>query len=97
MPPDDIFIRSLESHLAWPTDLTRAYIQAEAEVSTAFDSRLQEWMAAQNWYVVRRSPEQWAEALDRAARTLVYVLANRIIFYQALRARFPTLPELGYV
>ena len=26
MPPDDIFIRSLESHLAWPTDLTRAYL-----------------------------------------------------------------------
>jgi hypothetical protein len=94
MPPDDIFIRSLESHLAWPTDLTRAYIQAEAEVSTSFDARLQEWMAAQNWYVVRRSPEQWAEVLDRAAQTLVYVLANRVIFYQALRTRFPTLPEL---
>jgi hypothetical protein len=94
MPPDDIFIRSLESHLAWPTDLTRAYIQAEAEASKAFDGRLQEWMAAQNWYVVRGAPDLWSEALDRAAQTLVYVLANRIIFYQALRARFSTLPEL---
>lgn len=94
MPPDDLFIRSLESHLAWPTDLTRAHIQAEAKASLTFDARLQEWMAAQNWYVVRGTPELWAEAVDRAARTLVYVLANRIIFYQALRARFSTLPEL---
>ena len=93
MPPDDIFIRSLESHLAWPTDLTRAYIQAEAETSKSFDGRLQEWMAVQNWNVVRGTPELWAEALDRAAQTLVYVLANRIIFYQALRARF-SLPAL---
>lgn len=94
MPPDDIFIRSLESHLAWPADLARAHMQREAEVSAAFDSRLQEWMAAQNWYVVRRSPDQWGQALDRAARTLVYVLANRVVFYQALRTRFPTLPQL---
>jgi hypothetical protein len=94
MPPDDIFIRSLESHLAWPTDLTRAYIHAQAEASATFDGRLQEWMAAQNWYVVRGTPELWVEALDRAARTLVYVLANRIIFYQALRTRFSTMPEL---
>ena len=50
-------------------------------------------MTAQNWNVVRGTSELWAEALDRAARTLVYVLANRIIFYQALRARF-SLPQL---
>jgi hypothetical protein len=37
MPPDDIFIRSLESHLAWPTDLARVFIQAETESSAAFD------------------------------------------------------------
>jgi hypothetical protein len=94
MPPDDIFIRSLDSHLAWPAELTQAYLTDEAQSSRAFDTRLQEWMAAQNWYVVRGTPELWSEALDRAARTLVYVLANRLIFYQALRVRFPTLPDL---
>jgi hypothetical protein len=95
MPPDDIFIRSLESHLAWPADLTLAYIRDEAQSSPAFDARLQEWMAAQNWYVVRGTPELWTEALDRAARTLVYVLANRLIFYHALRTKFQ-LPELRF-
>lgn len=94
MAPDDIFIRSLESHLAWPADLTRVYLAEQAEKSRAFDSRLQQWMAAQSWQFVRGTAELWAEALDRAARTVVYVLANRLIFYQALRARFPDLPVL---
>jgi type I restriction-modification system DNA methylase subunit len=51
-------------------------------------------MSQQNWQFVRRPPEVWGEALDRAARTIVYVLANRLIFYQSLRARFADLPRL---
>lgn len=94
MPPDDVFIRSLESHLARPTDLTRAYLGEQAEKSRTFDSRLQEWMTAQSWYFVRAKPEEWSQALDRAARTIVYILANRLIFYQALRTRFPSLRSL---
>lgn len=93
MAPDDLFIRSLESFLDWPVELTRAYLAHQADHSRAFDGRLQEWMAQQNWQFVRRS-EAWGEALDRASRTIVYVLSNRLIFYQALRARFPDLPSL---
>jgi hypothetical protein len=78
----------------WPVELTRAYLGHEADNSRAFDRRLQEWMAEQNWQFVRRRPEVWAETLDRAARTIGYVLANRLIFYQSLRARFPDLPRL---
>lgn len=81
MAPDDLFIRSLESHLAWPVELARAYLAQQADSSRTFDSRLQEWMAQQNWQFVRRPPEVWGEALDRAARTIVYVLANRLIFH----------------
>jgi hypothetical protein len=94
MAPDDLFIRSFESHLAWPVELTRAYLAQQADSSRSFDSRLQEWMSQQNWQFVRRPPEVWGEALDRAARTIVYVLANRLIFYQSLRARFTDLPRL---
>lgn len=94
MAPDDLFIRSLESHLAWPVELIRAYLAQRADTSRNFDSRLQEWMVQQNWQFVRRQPEVWGEALDRAARTIVYVLANRLIFYQSLWARFEDLPRL---
>jgi hypothetical protein len=94
MLPDDLFIRSLESHLAWPAELTRSFLAQQAECSKGFDKKLQEWMIDQNWQFVRNSPEQWGEAIDRAARTMVYVLANRLIFYQSLKARFPDLARL---
>jgi len=45
MPADDIFIRSMESHLEWPIALTRSWLIQQTEESKSFDSRLQEWMA----------------------------------------------------
>lgn len=35
----------------------------------------------------RKDPRSWAETTDRAARSMVYVLSNRILFYQAVRGR----------
>lgn len=94
MPPDDLFIRSLESHLHWPVQLTRDWLAREADRNRGFDSRLQEWMAGQDWTFVRGAPEEWRAALDRAARSLAYILVNRLIFYKALRDRFADLPRL---
>ena len=89
MAPDDLFIRSFESHLAWPVDLTRAFLAEESARVRTFDARLQQWMSEQSWQFVRGTPELWGEALDRAARTMVYVLANRLIFYQS-RIQLPS-------
>jgi len=94
MPPDDIFIRSMESHLDWPISLTRAWMGEQAEKNKAFDGRLQQWMATQDWTFVRRDPEEWHAALHRAACTLCYLLMNRLIFYKTLYDRFEDLPKL---
>ena len=94
MPPDDIFLRSLERHLSIPIELTRAHLAERSISNRPFKMRLQEWMLDQDWYVPANDSERWAEALDRAAKTLAHVLANRLIFYRALKARFPSLPPL---
>jgi type I restriction-modification system DNA methylase subunit len=94
LPPDEIFLRSLESHLDWPVMLLRGFLYSEAETSRVFDSRLQEWMVEQGRPFLRHQPEEWRNAIDNAARTLAYVWTNRFIFYKALRARFPQLPRL---
>lgn len=94
LPPDDIFIRSLESHLDWPVQLTSAYIFEHATKSKPFDLRIQRWMTDQDWTFVRTPHEEWARAVDNMAKTLAYVWANRLIFYKALRARFLDLPRL---
>ena len=97
MPPDHIFIRSLESHLDWPVTLLRSWLHAEAERDRSFDIKLQEWLARQDRTFVRNAPDEWRKTLDAVARSLCYVLTNRIIFYQALRARFDELPGLKLV
>jgi len=94
LPPDDIFIRCLESHLDWPVQLTSAYILQHSKQSKAFDLRTQRWMNEQDWTFVRTPHEEWAKAVDNMAKTLAYVWANRLMFYKALRARFPDLPRL---
>jgi hypothetical protein len=93
LPPDDIFIRSLESHLDWPVQLASAYI-LEHSKNKSFDLRVQQWMSDQDWTFVRSPHEEWCKFVDNMAKTLAYVWANRLIFYKALRARFPDLPRL---
>lgn len=96
MPPDDIFIRSMESHLEWPILLTRSWILQQADKSKSFDSKLQEWMAGQDWTFVRKDPQEWFAAIHRAASSLAYLLMNRIIFYKALYDKFRDLPLLDF-
>jgi len=94
LPPDDIFIHSLESHLNWPVQLASSYILEHARKSKPFDLRVQGWMTDQEWTFVRTPHEEWIKAVDNMAKTLAYVWANRLIFYKALRARFTDLPRL---
>ncbi len=94
MPADDIFVRSLESHLDWPVQLATAYLIDRTERSRPFDAKVQQWLADQDWIFVRNDADQWRDALTNMAKTLAYVWANRLIFYKALRARFSDLPRL---
>jgi methylase of polypeptide subunit release factors len=94
LPPDEVFLRSLESHVNWPVTLLRQHLYQKADADKAFDRRLQEWMANNDLQVRRSQPDEWRKGLDSAARSLAYIWTNRFIFYKALRARFPELPKL---
>ncbi len=94
LPQDDIFIKLLESHLDWPAKQTSAYILERADKNKPFDLRVQQWMAGQDWSIIHEQHEEWAKLVDNMAKTLAYVWANRLIFYKALRFRFPDLPRL---
>lgn len=94
MPADDIFIRSLESHLDWPVQLATAYLIDRTDRNKTFDAKVQQWLADQDWGFVRNDADQWRAAMGNMAKTLAYVWANRLIFYKALRARFTDLARL---
>lgn len=95
-PPSEFYITVLETHLSGPMGPVRElrdYLALESEHDRAFDARLRQWMIEQQWNFDRHDPISWREAIDRAARSMVYVLSNRILFYQAVRLR-NDLPEL---
>ena len=95
MAPDEFFIRAFESHISWPVKLTAEFLGAGCAESKAFDGLLQEWMANdQGWAVIRNDPKTWRSLVDRAARTLCYVFANRLLFYESVRTKFDELEEL---
>lgn len=95
--PADFWVTVVESHLRGPMGPVRElrdYLDSESAHSKAFDARLRSWMAnEQQWNFNRNDPPSWRDTVDRAARSMAYVLSNRILFYQAVRAR-KNLPEL---
>ncbi|MCX7044279.1 MAG: N-6 DNA methylase [Candidatus Sumerlaeota bacterium] len=91
--PDEFFIHSLESHLEWPVLLTAGHILDETDKSKRFENNVECWMTAQDWTFTRKPHEVWTDLVENMAKTLAYVWANRLIFYKALRARFPDLPR----
>jgi hypothetical protein len=99
-PPDEFYISVLESHLAGPMGpvrITRDYLDTKSAKDKFFDVQLRTWMVkAQQWNFDRNDPRSWQETVDRAARSMVYVLNNRILFYEAVRARHHELRELRF-
>jgi hypothetical protein len=101
LPPSDFYIAVLESHLTGPRGPVRElrdYLDSESARKPGFRARLWSWMAQeQQWNVDPSNPKSWREAIDRAARSMAYVLSNRILFYQAVRSRPECdLPELRF-
>jgi hypothetical protein len=101
LPPSDFYVTVLESHLTGPRGPVRElrdYLDSESARKPGFRAHLWNWMAQeQQWNVDPSNPKSWREAIDRAARSMAYVLSNRILFYQAVRSRPECdLPELKF-
>ncbi len=97
LAPSDFYIAVLESHLTGPLGPVRElqdYLLVKCDQDKAFDMRLRQWMVDQQWNFDRTDIDSWRDATDRAAHSIVYVLSNRILFYQAVRRR-NYLPELA--
>jgi hypothetical protein len=94
MAPDEFFIRAFESHISWPVKLTAEFLWDKSADGRKFDAFLQEWMRDdQGWAVMHNDPKEWRMLIDRAARTLCYVFANRLLFYESVRTKFGELRE----
>ena len=96
LPLTDLYITVLESYLGGPMGPVRElrdFLTVECESNKRFESEFLKWLGQQQWNYNRKDPDSWQETVERAARSMVYVLSNRILFYQAVRLRYE-LPEL---
>jgi len=91
-PLDQRFIHVLESALDAPANLARAAIGARYASDAGFRKRLDSWLKTNLGATISAAEE--LDNLDRAARFSCYVMANRIVFYDALRRRYPDLERL---
>jgi len=86
---DEWFIRAFESHISWPVKLTAEFLWSKTDSDKTFDHQFQDWLGReQGWLFARNDPKQWRDILDRAARTLGYVFANRWIIDPEERHKF---------
>ena len=89
-PLDERFISIIESALADPIYHTQHIVAERYYKKTAFRQSLRKWMVVdQGWSVTNDTVD---EHLDRAAKLSCFVTANKLIFYNVLRKRFPLTP-----
>lgn len=95
LPPDQRFILMLEDFLDRPLELTRNEISNRWRSTAHFRSSLTNWMVKEQKWTIPRNDADLAELLDRAAKLCCYVLATKLIFYEALRRKFKSLKPIN--
>lgn len=90
LPPDEYFIHAFDSFLARPI-LDATYALIDRDSVPANQAAVNRWMREEQGWIIGGDR---AELLGRAARFATYAIANKLVFYDALRKRFSELPSL---
>lgn len=94
LPLDAKFIFAYESSLEQPVAQTLAAISQQYQRGKEFKRDLDKWMRDEQGWVLSNDEEIVRDNLERAAKFSCYVLANKIVFYKALRRRFNRMRAL---
>lgn len=90
-PPDEYFIHAFDSFLARPI-LDATYALIDRDGVAANQAAVNRWMREEQGWIIAG---ERSELLGRAARFATYAIANKLVFYDALRKRFSELPSLN--
>jgi type I restriction-modification system DNA methylase subunit len=88
LPLDEKFIVIWESALDPIVREVLKTIEAEYKSKPTFKAKLDAWMRDEQGWTLSKNEELMRENLERAAKFSCYVLANKLIFYKALRRQF---------
>lgn len=93
-PLDNKFIRVWEAGLLPLVGETLHAISEHYKKDRRFKNELDKWMRDEQGLILSNDEAILRENLDRAAKLSCYVLANKIVFYKALRRRFKKMRAL---
>ncbi|BAZ28472.1 type I restriction-modification system methyltransferase subunit-like protein [Cylindrospermum sp. NIES-4074] len=85
VPLDEKFLLVWEAALEQPVAQTLGTLYQQCSIDREFTVKLNTWMREKLGLILSDDPEIRADNLETAAKFSCYVLANRIIFYKALR------------
>jgi type I restriction-modification system DNA methylase subunit len=91
LPLDEKFILVYEASLETPVARAFAATYEHYRQDREFARELDKWMREDQEWVLSKDESALTENLERAAKFSCYVLANKIVFYKALRRRFPKM------
>ena len=99
MPLDEKFLAFWEATLDRPIAQTfnslNTRYDADGKANKQFTTQLDDWMKAkQGWQISHKDETVIRQNLESAAKFSCYVLANKIIFYKALRRKWTKLKAL---
>ncbi|MDQ3089221.1 MAG: hypothetical protein M3Q78_11595 [Acidobacteriota bacterium] len=94
LPLDETFIRVWELALMPIVKETLFAVNTKFNTDSAFKKNLEKWMREEQGWTLSGDEEIIRENLERSAKFSSYVLANKIVFYKALRRQFPKLRNL---
>ena len=95
LPLDEKFIVIWEAALDPLVLETQAAVESKYANEKRFKTQLDAWMRdEQGWTISSKDEELIRENLERAAKFSCYVIANKILFYKALRRKFARMPAL---
>jgi len=100
MSLDEKFLRVWGAALDQPVALTLRTLSDRYLTDAPFTKELDRWMREEQEWIVSKDEAVVRDNLDRAAKLACYVLANKIVFYKALRRRFKRMNPLripGYI
>ena len=94
LPLDETFIKVWELALMPIVQETLYAVNTKFSSNPAFKKKLEQWMREEQGWTLSNDEEIIRENLERSAKFSSYVLANKIVFYKALRRQFPKLKNL---
>jgi len=94
LPLDEKFLQTWELALYQPVALTLCALSDRYDIDKTFTKELDGWMRDEQGWITVHNELVVRDNLERASKLSCYVLANKVIFYKALRRRFSKMKAL---